>query len=97
MKQELFKTAVNTNFKVNEINEDFEITLTEVSEKRNIGGGFESYDLIFTSPKEKGGYLPQKTWNLTNNTTGDLPLFLVPIGENESSYIYQCVLNYTAE
>lgn len=94
-RNEELKSAVGSSFRL--INcptiPDFELTLREVSEPRPIGGAFEGFQAIFASPKSKGGYLPQRTWELEHDALGQVALFLVPIGETESEFRYQCVFN----
>lgn len=94
-RNEELKSAIGSSFRL--INcptiPDFELTLREVSEPRQIGGSFEGFHAIFVSPKSKGGYLPQRTWELEHETLGPVALFLVPIGETESDFRYQCVFN----
>lgn len=54
-------------------------------------GRANPFELKFRGPGP--GYLPQYTHALMNDTMGTVPVFLVPIGQEQDGYLYQAVFN----
>lgn len=94
--QENFSKAVNTNFKVKAGEDELNFKLDKVSDIKSIGAGFESYDLTFTCPKEKG-ILDQQTLEMEHEDMGSVNIFVVPVEEKDDQVNYQAVFNYKAQ
>ena len=78
---------------------DLDLELVEVAEKNT--EDTEGFSLIFHGPENQ--LLPQKIYNLQNETEGDLSMFLVPVGERSegegadrkvTGYIYEAIFNF---
>jgi hypothetical protein len=67
-----------------------EVTLVEVSEPK-ISRRQERFDLIFRGPVEV--FLPQQTYIAEHAALGTFDLFIVPVGQEESGFLYQSVFN----
>lgn len=87
---EEYAAQVNTKFQLTGTSPVLEITLTEVSEKKETPRQ-EMFALIFTGANDF--FLPQQTYELSHETLGDGMLFLVPIGRDENGVKYEAVFN----
>ncbi|MDG9670280.1 hypothetical protein ONV78_21255 [Hahella sp. CR1] len=70
-----------------------ELTLVEVSDKKELGGGFESFSVIFKAGKDKG-LMPQQTCAVKNDNCGAHDIFIVPVAEKDDCYLYESVFSY---
>jgi hypothetical protein len=83
------------------LNQDFEIEtaggkfLVQLSEARPVGTRPESvrepFSLIFLSPAQLR--LPQGIYKMRNATLGEMEIFLVPIGTDQTSSTFEAVFN----
>lgn len=67
-----------------------EITLTEAKMARSAAEGYECFSLIFSGP---GPCLPQGVYTLSHSSLPEQELFIVPIGQSDNDYHYECVFN----
>lgn len=87
---EEFEKLVNKKFRVNGYEEEIEIELYEVSD-RKITPQQEIFSLLFRGSNDK--FLPQNMYSLSSEDISDATIFLVPIGQNEAETTYQAVFN----
>jgi hypothetical protein len=83
------------------LNQDFEIVfpdgkvVVKLSEARQLGSRPESirepFSLTFRGPANLR--LPQGTYKMRNPTLGEMEIFLVPIGADQTSRTYEAVFN----
>lgn len=92
-----FKSQINQEFIIvgdQEGEQSLEIlTLENVSDITDIGGGFKSYGMSFATPLKKS-YLPQKQWPMKNDALGEFSLFLVPAGPEDGCFKYNVTLTF---
>ena len=87
---EEFEKLVNTKFKVNGFNEEIELELFEVSERR-ITPQQESFSLLWRGPGDR--VLEQGIYSLENDQFSGATIFIVPVERNEAGIVYQAVFN----
>ena len=68
-----------------------ELTLVEATDKTPAGFPGEQFSLIFKGPPEPR--LPQRTYPMGHAELGDLDLFLVPVGRQDSHNFYEAFFN----
>lgn len=90
LKYEEFREIKNSNFTVLGFDQPYSIELSDVSENK-MRNGYEMFSLFFTSPKEY--FLPQQTYKLKHEKFGEGEMFIVPIEQNDSGFLYQAVFN----
>jgi hypothetical protein len=83
------------------LNQDFEVVFSDgtlavkLSEARPLGSRPESirepFALTFVGPANLR--LPQGTYKMRNATLGEMEIFLVPIGADQSSSTFEAVFN----
>jgi hypothetical protein len=94
--EEEFSKHVNTKFRVRlgpEVGVDLD--LTEVKgymSTQHEQKGLERFSLYFNGPIDS--FLPQLLYTLTHDQMGELEIFIVPIGKNDSGFRYESVFNY---
>ena len=69
----------------------FELELAEVTDLK-IFPRQESFSLIFQAPASR--YLPQQIYRLVHNRLGEMELFLVPVGHQGNSFLYEVIFNH---
>ena len=94
--QESFSQHINTKFRVDlETPRPVELELISVKgyqSDANEQQGMERFTALFLGPPDL--FLPQQTYPLRHDEMGDLNVFLVPIGRDESGFRYEAVYNY---
>ena len=90
-----FEACLSQPFSVRPENEDdFEIDLIQV---KLIGDGDptkdtrQAFSLLFRGPTEHS--LSQSLYRIENETLGELQLFLVPLGPDETGMLYDATFN----
>lgn len=77
LRREAFLPLLNGAFVYHDANGNrYELVLTEVEEGKRNKGLFDSFTLVFTSPREV--FFPQGYFLLEQETLGELPLLLTP-------------------
>lgn len=94
LKYEVYKDIKDTKFTVLGFDRLYEIELSEVSANKE-RNGYEMFSLFFKSPKDY--FLPQQIYKLAHEELGEGEIFIVPIEETESGYLYQSVFNRLIE
>ncbi|WCN08586.1 DUF6916 family protein [Marinomonas mediterranea] len=95
---EQFKSQLNKAFTVKFDDEKppEELTLTEVTDLKEIGGGFSAYSMVFSTPM-KEYYLNQGQWTLENSELNEISLFIVPGGPSSDLFYYNVSISFKAE
>ena len=90
-----FEACLNQSFTVRPENEDgFEMELIQV---KLIGGGDpekdtrQAFSVLFRGSNDHS--LAQSLYRIENETLGELQLFLVPLGPDESGMLYDATFN----
>jgi hypothetical protein len=52
----------------------------------------ERFSVFFSGPSES--FLPQRTYTVVHDTMGEFDIFIVPVGQESGSYLYEAVFNY---
>lgn len=70
-----------------------ELTLVQVDRfgENNGVDGSEAFAIVFQSNNPEA--IPQQTYQLSNEQLGELQLFIVPIGQDESGVRYEAVFS----
>ena len=93
--EEEFSKHIKTIFHLNNEGQVIDLELDEVKpytltpEDRE---GMERFSIYFNGPGDKK--LPQQTYHMEHDAMGEFDIFLVPIGQTDSSYRYEAVFNY---
>ena len=95
LQRDEFAAALNTRFQVTVEGADtIELELVEVSDliasRRQ-----EKFSLLFQGPLHV--LLPQQIYRMANAQLGEIELFIVPVGMNETGYSYEAVFNRLKE
>lgn len=90
IKYEVYKEITDKKFTVLGFDRPYEIELSDVSENK-MRNGYEMFSLFFTGPSEY--FLPQQIYNLAHKELGEGEIFIVPIEQTESGFLYQSVFN----
>lgn len=88
-----FQACLNQSFSLVDGDYSDELTLVRIDrfgEKNTIEGG-EAFSVVFLSKKQEP--IPQQTYQVSNQKLGDLHLFIVPIGQDESGVRYEAVFS----
>ena len=89
-----FASTNGQNYRLN-AEKPIDVKLVEVTEKKDCGGGFESFSLLFAGDENE--VVPQSTYKIQNETIGQTEIFLSPVhypqGENGKAY-YQAVFSH---
>lgn len=95
---EQFKSQINQTFtvKLDDEKPPEEMTLSEVTELKEIGGGFSAYSMVFTTPV-KDYYLNQGQWTLENSELNEVSLFIVPGGPSADIFNYNVSISFKTE
>jgi hypothetical protein len=92
---EAFAANVNTKFRVRaESPKPVELELTEVkvyNARENEQHGLERFSLFLHGPADL--YVPQQTYTFEHPSMGEMELFIVPIGRDETGFRYEVVFN----
>src|SRR5215204_206860 len=87
-----FSAVAGTIFQVSD-GEPVPLRLAEVNQRKQRDGesaaGGESFSLLFTGPKNR--FLPQRLYSFTHETLGRFPLFIVPVGQDATTFHYEAV------
>ncbi len=67
----------------------FEVTVARVLPRQ------VAFSIFFHGPANR--FLPQMMHNIIHPRLGDLLLFLVPVGQDETGYIYEAVFNHLSK
>lgn len=90
-----FEAHIHEQFVIELANQSlYPLELIQVSPlmpSRTPGVRTDPFQVMFHGPGP--GYLPQQIHALHNDTLGDVKLFLVPVGQDQSGYLYQAVFN----
>ena len=85
-----FESRLTEKFRVDE--GPIELTLVECQRlKAHPGTIRDPFSVIFLGPVES--LLPQRTYELRNEGTSPLAIFLVPVGRNADGFLYQAIFN----
>lgn len=91
-----FERHLNTTFAVHYSDTDsFDALLIEVKtlgQKPEDSNQRWAYSLLFHIP-EKESYLVQRIYRLSHPDMGDIDLFLVPLGPDETGMLYEAIFN----
>ncbi|NNG15757.1 MAG: hypothetical protein HKM89_04690 [Gemmatimonadales bacterium] len=78
---------------------DDEVSLElELTEATVIGGENrpdEAFSLLFKGPSAP--FLTQRTYEIAHGSLGELPIFLVPVGQTEDGFVYQAIFTRLKE
>ncbi|WP_248928197.1 DUF6916 family protein [Paenibacillus hamazuiensis] len=66
------------------------LELIKVAVKRS-SAETELFSLLFRGPKTP--FLPQRIYHLRHRAVGEQTLFMVPVGQDESGYLYEIIFN----
>jgi hypothetical protein len=89
---ETFAPHIGTSFSLEEGNAEHVLVLESIAPARHDSPGRRaSFSLYFRL--DAGGTLPQRTWELTHESLGTFPLFLVPVSEPGKGVRYEAVFN----
>lgn len=92
LSHESFKNHLNSPFHTrSDSGQTVALDLVLVSDIR-VQGPFESYSVEFQGSGEI--FLKQKTYEITHESMGTHPVFLVPVGKTENGYQYQAVFSF---
>lgn len=67
------------------------LEVTPLAPSRSTAGRADPFALKFRGPGP--GYLPQQIHHMHNANMGEIYLFLVPLGMEKGSFIYQAIFN----
>lgn len=87
---ESFQPYLNQTFRVDLPSPiQLDLVLTECTAVGHAGRGRQQFQLIFVGPLQP--QLPQRIYRLLHPQMGELDIFLVPVGPNETGMRYQAV------
>ncbi|HSR53739.1 MAG TPA: hypothetical protein VLV83_23180 [Acidobacteriota bacterium] len=86
-KGQVFRIAVESD----EIDDDFSLQLCQVEPLKSENEKRESFSVVFKGPKQP--VLQQAAIPLRNESLGEVTIFLVPVGQDKESTIYEAVFN----
>jgi len=66
-----------------------ELELIEASQAKGDNRPDHAFSVVFRGPPDH--LLPQRTYELEHASLGSLPIFLVPIGQQETGFLYEAV------
>lgn len=92
--EEEFARHVNTPFRVQADDQNFELQLVEVKgyqPKPHEQKGLERFSVFFDGPNH---YLPQNVYSLQHKQMGEFEIFLVPIARRGEQFRYEAVFNF---
>jgi hypothetical protein len=94
-----FAAVASTIFQVSDGGkETVPLKLVEVKERshrsRDTAKQGESFSLLFTGPRTRP--LPQRLYWFAHETMGRFELFIVPVGQDATSFSYEAVFNMVA-
>ena len=89
-----FQHALHTKFGVQLPEGRAEFMLAEI-EVQDAPRGQERFSLILKGSESR--FLPQGTYMLEHEQLGELPLFMVPIGKEQDTILYQIVFHRFVE
>jgi hypothetical protein len=84
--RETFIPLLNSQFQVGPV----AVELVEVSELRSSRNS-EAFSLVFRGPRASP--LPQAVYRFYHADVGELDIFIVPIGQEDSDLFYEAVFN----
>ncbi len=89
-----FSAAVGTTFQVFD-GEPVPLKLVEVNLRKPGAGDSakcdEAFSLLFAGPKNR--FLPQRLYFFTHEAMGRFPLFIVPVGQDATTFHYEAVFS----
>jgi hypothetical protein len=87
---ESFQPYLNQTFRVDLMPAtQLDLVLTECTAIGHEGRGRQQFQVVFVGPMQP--QLPQRIYRLLHPEMGELDIFLVPIGPNETGMRYQAV------
>jgi hypothetical protein len=91
-----FSAVAGTTFQVSdETEEPAPLKLVEVNQRKqragNSAAGGEAFSLLFAGPKNR--FLPQRLYFFAHETMGRFPLFIVPVGQDATTFHYEAVFS----
>lgn len=89
-----FQEQLNSEFQIKfETGEFVTLELTEVKDLRNVHeASRRAFSLVFQQ-HDKSLLLPQKMYFIEHQELGKLALFMVPIANHESGFVYEVIFN----
>jgi hypothetical protein len=90
--KEAFSENLNTKFRI-PLGDSHaaELELIEVKEIISLPGQ-EQFSLLFRGPLEYA--FPQSIYHIEHEKMGEMDIFIVPVGKNQSGFSYEAVFNY---
>lgn len=97
LKKSGFETALNSEFRISALDDSGAASHLLLSELRTRSApiGHEQFSLFFRGPLEP--LLPQGTYRFQHPELGEMPLFMVPIGKEDSGYQYEVCISRTID
>lgn len=90
----VYGAAIGTAFQVwQDQSSSVVLRLSDVDERGSTPRQ-ERFSLLFHGPLQP--FLPQQTYHMEHETLGELALFLVPVGQDETGFTYEAVINRLA-
>lgn len=88
-----FSTLAGSTFHVSDgAGEPVALKLIEVNQRQQrAGDSGEAFSLLFAGPKNR--FLPQQLHSFAHETIGQFPLFIVPVGQDATTFRYEAVFN----
>ena len=86
-----FSELLEQSFTVTEEGREIALRLTRIDKRETAPKGWESFTMLFDGPP--AACLPQGTHQLVHEKVGTVPVFLVPVAEDEEGYQYEAVFN----
>jgi len=87
----MFRESLKTKFRLKtETSDPVELELVELTEGSS-SPRHEQFALLFHGPQSH--FLPQMIYQLEHEQLGELQLFLVPVGRDQSGFQYEAVFN----
>ncbi|HEY0548414.1 MAG TPA: hypothetical protein VGF13_02365 [Verrucomicrobiae bacterium] len=91
-----FSAVAGTTFAVSDGDQEpVPLKLVEVNQPRqrpaDSTGCGESFSLLFAGPKNR--FLPQRLYSFGHETMGRFPLFIVPVGQDATTFRYEAVFS----
>ena len=89
--KEMFAESLNTKFRLEpETSRSIELELIQLTEGVS-NPAHEQFSLIFRGPLDY--FLGQGTYHMEHDKTGEIDLFLVPIGQEQDGFRYEVIFN----
>jgi len=86
-----FSRCLDQSFTVTHEDQTIALKMTRLDKRDTAPKGWESFTILFDGPPST--VLPQATHELVNEEIGTVPVFLVPVAEDEQGFQYEAVYN----